>query len=670
MESMAAAARSRGAAGATLQDYAQRRGEIAALLDELSRINEETGQSARAARVREVRDGALGARFSLLVLGEFKRGKSTLINRLLGADVLPVGAAPTTAVLTRITYGEVPSARLVLEDGTEREIDFTRLGEEITLVQTSEGENRKRHAGIVRAEIAVPSPLCLQGVDIVDSPGLGEHTTRSDVTYGALPAADAVVFVADAAQLGSEDEGFIRGRLAREDVTNVFFVINKWDRVFNETEDPEAESQALRRRAWALFVPEPKVGYNGQDLRANRIYPLSTRPNLAPEEYQPLLADLWRAFTSDLDSFLAAESARVALERSLVRARAAMAETQAGLRARGPALAADLQEFERRVAAAEEELRALEGPRQAIRDRIAVRRQAIRQEARTRATRDLPGIETGIKEEFAAYAYRPPRPLGQRILDGMQDSFRREKIREELRGKVREIAAARLEPWATGLSAYVEQQIAALLREVEPEAGAIEATFQRATRILGGLDQPVDSGDADQQDLMRRGIAAGVGILLRDPFLIMSGGMHGFKGLGRTMLYQFAGVVVVSLLGLPVLPVLVATAMIASIQNNDELIDVLKDQVLKEVLDRVQHMRGSGIGEIEALAMEPLDACAVAIEQAIDGRIRDHQETVAALRQQMGQAREHSTQQRAQLDAALSAVAALALRLEAIGLEQ
>jgi hypothetical protein len=347
-----------------------------------------------------------------------------------------------------------------------------------------------------------------------------------------------------------------------------------------------------------------------------------------------------------------------------------VAETQAGLRARGPALAADLQEFERRVAAAEEELRALEAPRQAIRDRIAVRRQAIRQEARARTTRDLPGIEAAIKEEFAAYAYRPPRPLGQRILDGMQDSFRREKIREELRGKVREIAAARLEPWATGLSTYIEQQIGDLLREVEPEAGEIDATFQRATRILSGLDQPIDSGDADQQDLLKRGIAAGVGILLRDPFLIMSGGMHGFKGLGRTLLYQFAGVVAVSLLGLPLFPVLVAGAVVASVQNNDELIDVLKDQTLKEVLDRVQHMRGSGIGEIEALAVEPLDACGVAIEQAIDGRIRDHQETVAALRQQVGQAREQSVQQRAQLDEALSAVATLSARLEAIGLEQ
>jgi len=49
-----------------------------------------------------------------------------------------------------------------------------------------------------------------------------------------------------------------------------------------------------------------------------------------------------------------------------------------------------------------------------------------------------------------------------------------------------------------------------------------------------------------------------------DPFLVMGGGTLGFKGLGRTMLYQFAGMIVVSLVGLPALPVLIASSMIAT----------------------------------------------------------------------------------------------------------
>lgn len=665
MEATARAADRAEDAARSLRTHARLRDELAAALEELATINESVAQLARAARIREVRDGLLAQRFTLLVLGEFKRGKSTLVNRLLDTDVLPVGAAPTTAVLTRVTYGAEPAARLLMDDGSTREIDPSRLSEEITLVQSGEGTNQARHSGIARAEIALPSPFCRDGVDLVDSPGLGEHSTRTAVTYEALPAADAVIFVSDAGQLGNEDETFIRTRLATEAIDNVFFVINKWDRVYNEAEDPETELAALRRRAWSLFVPEPKVGYNGQDLRANRIYPLSCRPNLAPDEERDGLGALFDAFRHDLEAFLVREAGRIALTRAIARARALVAETQSGLRARLPVLDADLAEFERRVAAAELELRTLEAPRQAIRNAIAARRQEMRREVRRRATDDLPAIETAIKDEFAALEYRPRGQFSQRILDGMQDSFRRQKIREELRTQVREIAAARLEPWANTLNSYVEAQISALLADVEREAGHIEATFERANRIIAGMED-VDRAAKDQEDLFRRGLAAGIGVLLADPFLIMSGGMHGFKGLGRTMLYQFAGLVVVSIVGLPALPVLVVGAAIATIQNNDELIDTLKEQATDEVLGRMREMRTTGLAALEAQATAPLEACSAAIEEAINGRIADHREQVEALRAGVGTARAEHDDERTRLVEAQAAVVAVGTRLEAL----
>jgi len=119
----------------SLRDYARLRADVAAKLERLAEINETVGQPTRAVRIREAREALLEQRFMLLVLGEFKRGKSTLVNRLLGVDTLPVGAAPTTAVLTRVTYGDEPSATIVMDDGSERAVDPDRLGEEITLIQ-------------------------------------------------------------------------------------------------------------------------------------------------------------------------------------------------------------------------------------------------------------------------------------------------------------------------------------------------------------------------------------------------------------------------------------------------------------------------------------------------------------------------------------------------------
>jgi|GEM_PF-1581273 len=651
----------------SLEKFARLRADVSACLEELAQINEEAEQRARAARIREQSAAFAGQRFTLLVLGEFKRGKSTLINQLLGSDALPVGAAPTTAILTRISYGTEVSAHLVMDDGSERPVALERLVDEITLAQGDETFNAQRHAGIARAEITMPAAICRDGVDVVDSPGLGEHATRTEVTHHALPTADAVVFVSDAAQLGSEDEGFVRARLANEDVDNVFFVINKWDRVFNEAEDPEAEAAALRRRAWSLFVPEPKVGFNGQDLRAHRIYPLSCRPNLAPEEERPALVAMFATFRADLEDFLVREAGRVALERALARARALASETIAGLRARGPALAAGIEEFERRVHAAEDELRNLEGPRQAIRDKVAARRQVIRDEVRTRATTGLPPIEVAIKEEFEGFEYRPRKQLTQRIVDGMQDSFRREKIREELQEKVREIAVAKLEPWAAGLNDFVESQVRVLVDEVTAEGMHVEAVLREATRILSGLDQPIDTSGQDQDDMLKRGIAAGIGVILFDPFLIFSGGMHGFKGLGRTMLYQLAAGIVGVTVGLPLLPVLVASAAVATIQNNDELIGDLKSDVAKEIQERLQAMRTTALGDLQNQVVEPLEASGVAIEKEIDARLTDHRETVASLREQFGAARHDSDVERARLQGAQTAVVDVMAKLEAIG---
>ncbi len=654
-------------AGRALKEYALKRAAVAECLRKLACINSATGQSGRAERIEEQAAAIANQRFTLLVLGEFKRGKSTLINELLGSDTLPVGAAPTTAVLTRVRYGDEPSARVLMDDGSAREIALNRLVDEITLAQTDEGTNERRHGGIARAEVFVPAAICRDGIDIVDSPGLGEHATRTEVTQQALPAADAVVFVSDAAQLGSEDEGFVRTRLANEDIDNVFFAINKWDRVFNEAEDPEAEAAALKRRAWSLFGPEPKVGYNGQDLRAHRIYPVSCKPNLAPDEERAGLRAMFAAFQLDLEEFLVREAGRVALERAVARARALAAETSAGLRAMGPALAAGIDEFERRVQAAEEELRKLEGPRQAIRDKVAVHRQAIRDEVRVRATEGLPPIEAAIKVEFESYEYRPRKQLAQRIVDGMQDSFRRQKIREELQEKVREIAVLKLEPWAIDLNKFVEARVRDLIEEVAVEGEHVEAALREATRILSGLDQPIDTTGADQDDMLRRGIAAGIGVIFLDPFLIFSGSMHGFKGLGRTLIYQLAAGTVGAVIGLPILPILMASAAIATVQNNDELIGDLKHNVEKEVLDRLQAMRTTALGELQTQVAEPLDACGVAIEQAIQARIVDHREAVNALREQFGAARRDTDQERTRLEEAQADVASVAARLESIG---
>src|SRR5207253_6825419 len=104
----------------------------------LSALAGETGMKTLKAdlddtRIPKLREG----RFNLVVLGEFNHGKSTFVNALLGAAVLPTGITPTTATINHIVWGEKPAGRAVLEDGSQKPVALKSLAEWVTV----EGEH-------------------------------------------------------------------------------------------------------------------------------------------------------------------------------------------------------------------------------------------------------------------------------------------------------------------------------------------------------------------------------------------------------------------------------------------------------------------------------------------------------------------------------------------------
>src|SRR5438270_4791781 len=95
------------------RDFAEARGEVVAELRELATMNRGLGMEDGAAQLEELADRVDAGVFRVLVLGEFKRGKSTLINALLGANLLPANVTPTTALLTLIKNGDEVKIQLI-----------------------------------------------------------------------------------------------------------------------------------------------------------------------------------------------------------------------------------------------------------------------------------------------------------------------------------------------------------------------------------------------------------------------------------------------------------------------------------------------------------------------------------------------------------------------------
>ena len=171
-------------------------------------------------------------RFHLAILGQFKRGKSTLLNALLGEDVLPASVLPLTSIPTFVRSGDRPRARVCFNNGSGPDEISADDGDELRAFlgrYVTEEANPANRLGVSQVEVRHPAPILHEGVLLIDTPGIGStyrHNTQATLNF--IPQCDAVLFVVSPDPPVTEVEiEFLREVRARID--RVFFVLNKRD---------------------------------------------------------------------------------------------------------------------------------------------------------------------------------------------------------------------------------------------------------------------------------------------------------------------------------------------------------------------------------------------------------------------------------------------------------
>ena len=197
----------------------------AARLLRLATLGEELGTEQATKDARELAGRISEGRFYVACIGQFKRGKSTLINALIGKPVLPVGFIPVTAVATVIRFGERLRARIQAREGSWREIAVPDLAQYV-----AEEHNPENTKGVNGAEVFVPSPLLSSGMCLVDTPGLGSvFTGNTAATQAFVPHIDAALVVTGSDPPLAGEELALVEAVARH-VDNLILVLNKADR--------------------------------------------------------------------------------------------------------------------------------------------------------------------------------------------------------------------------------------------------------------------------------------------------------------------------------------------------------------------------------------------------------------------------------------------------------
>ncbi|GAB4192117.1 MAG: hypothetical protein Fur006_36130 [Coleofasciculaceae cyanobacterium] len=197
---------------------------------------------------QNLRDG----KFKILVLGEFSRGKSSFINALLRELVLPAKTTPCTAFLTFIRYGKIKQAIIHDKDGKHHQVSIEDFITNYTIPDDAYNTtNENLFPNIDYAVIEYPLEVLKQGVEILDSPGLNEDPTkrRDQIVFEYIKACSSIIFVLSATQLLDEDERkYLENKIKGKNLP-VFFLINQWDSILQNSLYPEVEEQSVRRRA-------------------------------------------------------------------------------------------------------------------------------------------------------------------------------------------------------------------------------------------------------------------------------------------------------------------------------------------------------------------------------------------------------------------------------------
>lgn len=208
-----------------LRDYEALKFELAALIREASgmawQAKRETLQRSLQALLKRLAED----RFYLTLAGQFSRGKSTLMNAMLGMDRLPTGIVPITSVITAVSHNSRERVMIHFENSNlTHEIPLSELAEWIT-EQGNPGNKRK----IEMAEVQLPAELLRRGAFFVDTPGLGSTIIENtETTHRFLPQIDALVLVSSFEFPLSQEEIKFLNRV-RNLRRAVFMVINKAD---------------------------------------------------------------------------------------------------------------------------------------------------------------------------------------------------------------------------------------------------------------------------------------------------------------------------------------------------------------------------------------------------------------------------------------------------------
>lgn len=260
--------------------------------------------------------------FKTIVMGTFKNGKSTIINALIGSNILPVAATPATAIISYIRYGGNDKKIFVYNtDGTIKEMTTDRFYETYKFTKEDAAECKvtgkvSRFENVDYSVVYCDKQLLANGVQILDSPGLEDKACATKVTLQSASNANAIIYTGSVPSGGFNinDQEFFKSNFEGRHLNNVFFLINKSD--FHDDVELQEVKDYFKEQLKDVFSDDK--GNFDETLYSKRVFFISARNVLEYKtgEYSKKYDDRdlpeFQKFEKELEEFLTTDARSVA----------------------------------------------------------------------------------------------------------------------------------------------------------------------------------------------------------------------------------------------------------------------------------------------------------------------------------------------------------------------
>lgn len=624
---------------AHIDEFNQKKDQLVDLIIESKNIFFELGMTNEKEKSESIVQKLKEHSFKVVIMGQFRVGKSTFINALLGQEVLPAYAIPTTAIINEVKYGNekkalvyfknpvpkplpedvAPSIKSYIEKGNWKDLNPIKINvdeiEKFVVINDPAKDQAESVAEtpFEKVELYWDLPICKNGVEIIDSPGLNEHISRTTITMNYLSKVDAVIFVMNCQAMGAMSEmDVIDNDLIRFGHEYIFFVNNRINQIQPSQRDMVIDFGNRK------LSSKTKFGEKGI-FYINALGALEGRLN----KNQKIVEESGILQVEDkLEYFLANTRGKVKLEQPAKNTYNAINHALIdAIPNEERMLSVSMQEIEKRINA--------EKPRL---DRLKRDKEQITQRIINKIDRICIDTSRLIDSRFSELSNRTPVWINEIQLE---NSFRpmhakdsANKIIEEILKKYQaKLENEQIEWTSNTLNPFVKDKLEDLQDEFKTKLEDFYLEVDSVKMKISGVDVSVKDPSKGER------IGAAIVGLFVDAGSALYGSQFGFgPGLFKQMALQIGAIITMILVGitnpLTMIPVILTIAFFGILTGGGQVIEKIKLEIISKVCAQIRNEAPIQTEKMTSIIKSNLNEITNSIKKGLENELNSVNEQV------------------------------------------